>query len=386
MGFDLFMGGLAVVLAALATWLIILFFRSPTSAESPVETALQGLRNPDPSSNAERSQTNEPQTDNADDDKAQAEQAGQNKQSQAGEDKAAEETQTQISRISRLLILAIVLSVVVFIPSMLSRFSETLVPSWLVNPWVQAILTTPTMFLCGAPIHREGWHALSRRAPDVNSLISLGATGAFIYSLAICVARGQFPEGSRHAYFGGVNLIIALALAIELVELLIIRDVEKSQDFVAAPQAAQANSAASSGAATTSTVMSDDTNQNTHEISKQATDSGLRGSNGAGTSGANGANAANAAKTTHQIADRAFTTLISAVNKLSHFTRIFVITVIIIAVWAFALLVAFGPQPRLTFALFGGVGVLVIAGFILAILALVLIVNGRRKAQRDNID
>ncbi|WEV42157.1 hypothetical protein OZX57_01270 [Bifidobacterium sp. ESL0682] len=45
----------------------------------------------------------------------------------------------------------------------------------------------------------------------------------------------------------------------------------------------------------------------------------------------------------------------------------------------------FGPQPRLTFALFGGVGVLVVAGFILAILALVLIINGRRKAQRGNI-
>lgn len=49
MGFDLFMGGLAVVAAALATWLIILYFRSPTSAQSSVEIALHGLRNPNPS-------------------------------------------------------------------------------------------------------------------------------------------------------------------------------------------------------------------------------------------------------------------------------------------------------------------------------------------------
>ncbi|WEV69191.1 hypothetical protein OZX73_08025 [Bifidobacterium sp. ESL0775] len=369
MGFDLFMGGLAVVLAALATWLIILFFRSPTSAQSPVETALQGLRNPNSSSDAPSMPTNKTLSGNAADGDMETEQNG--------------ETEAQISRISRLLILAIVLAVVVFVPSLLSRFSATLVPSWLVNPWVQAILTTPTMFLCGAPIHREGWHALSRRTPDVNSLISLGATGAFIYSLAICVARGQFPEGSRHAYFGGVNLIIALALAIELVELLILRDVEKTQNSIRASQghltapqssadALQSHAAASQASATASSptpAMKEKVTANNNSATSSHPDTAI------------GANAGAAA---HAIADRAFNTLIAGIRKLAHFTRIFVITVIVIAVWAFALLVAFGPQPRLTLALFGGVGVLVIAGFILAILALVLIINGRRKAQRDN--
>ncbi|WEV42158.1 hypothetical protein OZX57_01275 [Bifidobacterium sp. ESL0682] len=228
MGFDLFMGGLAVVLAALATWLIILFFRSSISDRSPVEAALQGLRNPN----------NGNDDDHDSDDSA-----------------PGAQITDQISRISRLLILAVVLTVIVFIPSLLNRFSTSLVPDWLVNPWLQAIVTTPTMFLCGAPIHREGWHALSRRAPDVNSLISLGATGAFIYSLAICVAGNQFPEGSQHAYFGGVNLIITLALAIELVELLILRDVKQSQDSMnpvtASQQAASATTKASAASSST---------------------------------------------------------------------------------------------------------------------------------------
>ncbi|MDF7665674.1 hypothetical protein [Bifidobacterium sp. ESL0745] len=368
MGFDLFMGGLAVVLAAMATWLIILFFRSPTTTHSSVETALEGLRNLNASSTGSSSQMNGNQLDNTSDGTRRTKQNNQIVQAETGkpdrtsqnQTSEAGKTETEISRISRLLILAIVLAVVVFIPSLLSRFSTSFVPSWLVNPWVQAILTTPTMFLCGAPIHREGWHALSRRTPDVNSLISLGATGAFIYSLAICIARGQFPEGSRHAYFGGVNLIIALALAIELVELLILRDVEKSQGSVVAAQTTATDSQSSVGKTKNPANKSSSTSQATTNIG------------------------ANASATAHAIADRAFTTLISAVNKLAHFTRIFVITVIIIAVWAFALLVAFGPQPRLTYALFGGVGVLVIAGFILAILALVLIINGRRKAQRDN--
>ncbi|WEV65652.1 hypothetical protein [Bifidobacterium sp. ESL0764] len=309
MGFDLFMGGLAVVLAVLATWLILLFFRSPTSAPSPVEAALQGLRNLDVSDAG---------IDTSSDDNAAKGQSN--------------ETTAQISRISRLLILALVLTVIVFIPSLLSRFSDSLIPSWLINPWVQAILTTPAMFYCGSPIHREGWHALKRHMPDVNSLISLGATGAYIYSLAICVAGNQFPEGSRHAYFGSVNVIVALALSIELLELSILRDAERFQD--------------SATSSTTST-----------SIPETPSDS---------------------------IADRAFATLIAGVRKVARFSRVFTITVIIIAVWAFALLVAFGPQPRLVVALFGGVGVLVVAGFILAILAVILIISGRRKTRHSN--
>ncbi|MDF7640255.1 hypothetical protein PT279_01405 [Bifidobacterium sp. ESL0784] len=352
MRFDLFMGGLAVVAAALATWLIILFFRSPTLSQSSVETALQGLRSPSSNDTTPADETR-----------------------QAGEADQIEQTGAQISRISRLMIVAIVFTVIVFIPSLLSRFTTTLVPTWMVNPWLQAILTTPTMFWCGAPIHREGWHALSRRAPDVNSLISLGATGAFIYSLAICVAGNQFPEGSRHAYFGGVNLIITLALAIELVEVLILQDVEKSQNSMNPAATSQTMSAATK-TSTANDGSSAAANEGNESSPSQVSDTGSSTSN----------TATNASATAHALADRAFNTLIAGIRKLAHFSRIFVITVIIIAVWAFALLVVFGPQPRLTFALFGGVGVLVIAGFILAILALVLIINGRRKAQRDNIN
>lgn len=300
MEFDLFMGGLAVVLAALATWLILLFFRSPASAQSSVETALHGLRNLD------------------------APTADIDAQGQSNR------TTTQIPYVSRLLTLSLLLTAIVCILSLLSRFSDAPIPSWLTNPWVQAILSTPAMFYCGSPIHREGWHALKLRMPDVNSLISLGATGAYIYSLAICVAGNQFPEGSRHAYFGSVNIIVALALSIELLELFILRDAERFQD--------SATPAAASTAKTPN----------------------------------------------NSITDHAFATLIAAVRRLARFSRVFTITVIIIAVWAFALLVVFGPQPRLAVALFGGVGVLVIAGLILAILAVILIINGRRKVQQGN--
>ena len=56
-----------------------------------------------------------------------------------------------------------VLTLPVFVPMMLMLVSHSLVPSWLMNPWLQAILITPVMFYCGAPIHRVGWPALWHR-------------------------------------------------------------------------------------------------------------------------------------------------------------------------------------------------------------------------------
>ena len=47
-------------------------------------------------------------------------------------------------------------------------------PDWLTNPWLHAIVITPVMFYCGAPIHRHGMPALHQRTPNADSLISLG--------------------------------------------------------------------------------------------------------------------------------------------------------------------------------------------------------------------
>lgn len=337
MRFDLFMGGLAVTLATLTTWRIILFFHPPTPSESVPEETLQGLST----------------SDTAPDNHSAAIDTHDDRQTPGTEQRyhhrtpRGEEISSQISRITRLLILATVLTAIVFIPSLLNHYSHTLALGWMVNPWAQAVISTPTMFLCGTPIHHRGWQALRHRTPDVNLLISLGTTATFIYSLAICIAGGQFPAGSRHAYFIEVNAMIALALAIELVELHILRDIEM--------------------------------------LHRRTVDAGTGRLNAATDVVSNDGKPISAAHAAAQsLANRAVDTFVSGINKLAHFTRTFVIVVLIIAVWTFAVLLAFGPQPRLTFALSGGVGVLVIAGFALAISTLVLIANGRRKARHDS--
>ena len=86
------------------------------------------------------------------------------------------------------------------------------------NPWLQAILITPVMFYCGAPIHRVGWPALWHRSPDMNSLVALGTTAAYLYSIALCFVSELMPEGAREPYFESVGVVITLVLVGRLLE------------------------------------------------------------------------------------------------------------------------------------------------------------------------
>lgn len=86
------------------------------------------------------------------------------------------------------------------------------------QPWVQLALTLPVMFYSGWPVHRTGWLAIAHRAPEMNSLVSLGTVAAFAYSLAVTAAPGLLPAGMREPYYESVCTIIALMLVGQLLE------------------------------------------------------------------------------------------------------------------------------------------------------------------------
>ena len=91
-------------------------------------------------------------------------------------------------------------------------------PALLLNHWWQLALITPVMLVAGAPIHRTGWLALRHRAADMNTLITLGTTAAYGYSLLVTVAPGLFPADVREVYFEAVGVIITLILLGRLLE------------------------------------------------------------------------------------------------------------------------------------------------------------------------
>lgn len=136
------------------------------------------------------------------------------------ERRESEERTKEIRHLTKLVAIGIVLTLPVFVPMMimLAPNGHAIIPNWLMNPWLQAILITPVMFYCGAPIHRVGWPALIHRAPDMNSLVTLGTTAAYVYSLALCAISSLFPAGSREPYFESVGVVITLVLLGRLLE------------------------------------------------------------------------------------------------------------------------------------------------------------------------
>jgi Cu+-exporting ATPase len=131
----------------------------------------------------------------------------------------AEDRRVEIADLTRRLVVGAVLTVPVLFAVMAHEvFGAGWVPALLLNHWLQLALITPVMVYTGAPIHRTGWLALSHRGADMNSLITLGTTAAYAYSLLVTVAPGLLPADVRDVYFEAVGVIITLILLGRLLE------------------------------------------------------------------------------------------------------------------------------------------------------------------------
>ena len=79
--------------------------------------------------------------------------------------------------------------------------------------WVaQFLLTSAVLFGPGLRFYRAGVPALLHGAPDMNSLVVLGATAAWGYSTIATFAPGLLPEASRVVYFEAAAVIVTLIL------------------------------------------------------------------------------------------------------------------------------------------------------------------------------
>ena len=117
------------------------------------------------------------------------------------ERREAAERANEIKALTKLVIVGAVLTLPVFAVTMLHMANPALVPHWMVNPWLQAILITPVMFYCGRPIHTVGFPALAHRSPDMNSLVSLGTSGRLpVFAGDLPSPRGSFPELARAVF------------------------------------------------------------------------------------------------------------------------------------------------------------------------------------------
>src|SRR5437867_4366910 len=102
------------------------------------------------------------------------------------------------------------------VPVMLLGMSEHLglpVPQ-AASFWLQLLLTTPVQFWAGWQFYRGAWAVARHGTTDMNTLIALGTSAAYGYSVAATVAPEVFTAGGAipHVYFDSSAAIITLIL------------------------------------------------------------------------------------------------------------------------------------------------------------------------------
>ncbi|MGO5319088.1 HAD-IC family P-type ATPase [Bifidobacterium boum] len=322
------------------------------------------------------------------------------------ERKAADERRKEIKQLGRLVAIGTVLTLPVFIVSMLSMAGHVDMPAWLTNPWLQAVLITPVMFYCGGPIHKVGWPALIHRSPDMNSLVSLGSTAAYLYSLIVCIAGPALPAGSREPYFESVGVVITLVLVGRLLESKAREGTGKAVQSLIKLRPRNAQTISPDTLDQGEHAWHDPNNQTTigvddlkvgdlvvvkageripadgevvagtldiDESMITGESASVHSSTGSTVTGATIALKGNAVIRVSQVGgDSILAQIIAMVARAQatkapvqqladRIARVFVPVIIIIAIWTFAIWVSFGPQPRLAHALITAVSVLIIA-------------------------
>jgi len=120
--------------------------------------------------------------------------------------------------LQRSLLIAAILSLPVFILEMGSHLIPAL-HHWVMtvigqqtNWYIQFVLATLVLFGPGLRFFRKGVPALLRGAPDMNSLVAVGTSAAYGYSLVATFAPQVLPQGTANVYFEASAVIVTLIL------------------------------------------------------------------------------------------------------------------------------------------------------------------------------
>jgi Cu+-exporting ATPase len=84
--------------------------------------------------------------------------------------------------------------------------------------WIELVLATPVQFYAGRRFYRQGWAELSHLNPGMSSLVMLGTSAAYFYSLLALLAPQIFPAGTAKSYFEAAAVIVTLILLGRLLE------------------------------------------------------------------------------------------------------------------------------------------------------------------------
>lgn len=254
-------------------------------------------------------------------------------------------------------------------------------------------LTTVIIFVPGWRFLKSGFPALAHGAPEMNSLVALGVSAAYLYSLVTTFAPGLLPEDARHLYYEAAAVVVTLILIGRLLEA---RASGKTGDAISKLTGLQAKTArverngAMLDVATDEVVVGDiviirpggrlPVDGEVAEGASFVDESMISGEpvpvektvGHAVTGGTINGNGALKFRATKVGADTMLAQIIRLVEQaqgaklpiqlaVDRVTALFVPGVMAIAVLTFIIWAMFGPQPAYTYALINAVAVLIIA-------------------------
>ena len=108
--------------------------------------------------------------------------------------------------------------VILSLPHMFPSHFETLIPmnGMQYSNFIMLVLATPLQFWIGWRFYRGLWDGIRARASNMDTLIAVGTTTAYIYSALVTIAPSYFPFKS--VYFETAAIIITLILIGRLLE------------------------------------------------------------------------------------------------------------------------------------------------------------------------
>jgi Cu+-exporting ATPase len=124
------------------------------------------------------------------------------------------------------------LSVVLSLPLLIIGMSEFIPGAPLARllpmsalPWIELFLATPVVLWCGWPFFVRGWQSIVNRSLNMFTLIGLGVSVAYVYSLVATFLPRIFPASFRDhtgivpVYFEAAAVITTLVLLGQVLEL-----------------------------------------------------------------------------------------------------------------------------------------------------------------------
>jgi Cu+-exporting ATPase len=133
-------------------------------------------------------------------------------------DREREARDAEIAGLRRSVFIAAILTLPVFALEMGSHFIPA-IHDWVMGTlghstswYLQFALTTLVLFGPGLRFFRKGVPALLRGSPDMNSLVVLGTSAAYAYSVVATFLPGLLPEDMDNVYYEAAAVIVTLIL------------------------------------------------------------------------------------------------------------------------------------------------------------------------------